>query len=67
VRMERHEQSARRVAEWLSQQPAVRRLNYPGLPSHPQHELAKRQAKAFGALISFDLAATPRRRRSSTS
>jgi cystathionine beta-lyase/cystathionine gamma-synthase len=55
VRMERHEASGRAVAEFLDQHPRVRRVLYPGLPSHPGHELQKRQASGFGALITFDL------------
>ena len=55
VRMERHEANGRRIAEHLSRHPKVRKVNYPGLSSHPEHELAKRQMKGFGAMISFDL------------
>jgi cystathionine gamma-lyase/cystathionine beta-lyase/cystathionine gamma-lyase/homocysteine desulfhydrase len=55
VRMERHESNGRAVARWLSKQKALEKVNYPGLPSHPEHELAKRQMKGFGAMISFDL------------
>jgi len=55
VRMERHEANGRSVAEHLSKHNKVRKVNYPGLPSHPHHELAKRQMSGFGAMISFDL------------
>ena len=55
VRMERHEQNGRAIAEHLSKHPKVKKVNYPGLPSHPQHALAKRQMAGFGAMISFDL------------
>ncbi|MFP3941082.1 MAG: trans-sulfuration enzyme family protein [Thermoanaerobaculia bacterium] len=55
VRMERHEASARAVAELLDGHPKVERVLYPGLPEHPGHELQKRQATGFGALISFEL------------
>jgi cystathionine gamma-lyase/cystathionine beta-lyase/cystathionine gamma-lyase/homocysteine desulfhydrase len=55
VRMERHESNGRAIAKWLSEQPKIVKVNYPGLPSHPHHELAKRQMKGFGAMISFDL------------
>jgi cystathionine beta-lyase/cystathionine gamma-synthase len=55
VRMERHNQSALRIARWLTEQTKVRRVFYPGLPDHPQHELAKRQMTGFGGMISFDL------------
>jgi len=56
VRMQRHEENARALAEWLEGHEQVARVIYPGLPSHPQHELAKRQQKGFGGMISFDLA-----------
>ena len=53
VRMERHEANARALAEFLAPHPRVARVFYPGLASHPQHELAKRQAAGFGGMISF--------------
>ena len=55
VRMERHEQNAREIASFLASHPKVRKIFYPGLPDHPQHDLAKRQMKGFGGMISFDL------------
>jgi cystathionine beta-lyase/cystathionine gamma-synthase len=55
VRMERHEKNGRAIAEHLSKHPKVKKVNYPGLPSHPQHALAKKQMSGFGAMISFDL------------
>ncbi|PIU45769.1 MAG: cystathionine gamma-synthase [Ignavibacteriales bacterium CG07_land_8_20_14_0_80_59_12] len=55
VRMERHNENGMQVAKFLSKHPAVKRVNYPGLPSHPQYALAKRQMKGFGAMISFDV------------
>jgi cystathionine beta-lyase/cystathionine gamma-synthase len=55
VRMQRHEENARALAEKLAEHPAVGRLVYPGLPSHPQHELAKRQQHGFGGIVTFDL------------
>jgi cystathionine beta-lyase/cystathionine gamma-synthase len=55
VRMERHESNGREVARYLSEHPKVRRTNYPGLPDHPQHALAKKQMKGFGSMISFEL------------
>jgi cystathionine beta-lyase/cystathionine gamma-synthase len=55
VRMERHESNGRAVARFLEGHPKVRKVLYPGLASHPQHELARRQMSGFGALISFDL------------
>ena len=55
LRMERHCSNALDLAQWLEQQPQVKRVYYPGLPSHPQHELAKRQMHGFGGMISVDL------------
>jgi cystathionine gamma-lyase len=52
VRMERHAANAARVAAWLEAHPAIERVIYPGLPSHPQHELAQRQMSGFGGMIS---------------
>jgi len=56
LRMQAHCASAQQLAEWLEQQPGVERVHYAGLPSHPQHELAKRQQKGFGAVLSFEVA-----------
>ena len=55
VRMERHEQNARAVADFLVRHPRVEKVFYPGLPEHPGHHVQKRQASGFGALISFEL------------
>jgi cystathionine beta-lyase/cystathionine gamma-synthase len=55
VRMERHETNAREIARFLAEHPKVKKIYYPGLPDHPQHDLARRQMKGFGAMISFDL------------
>jgi cystathionine beta-lyase/cystathionine gamma-synthase len=55
LRMERHCGSALKIAAWLERHPKVRRVLYPGLPSHPQHALAKRQMRAFGGMISAEL------------
>jgi cystathionine beta-lyase/cystathionine gamma-synthase len=55
VRMERHETNGRKIAAWLARQRKVRKVLYPGLRSHPQHALAKRQMRGFGSMISFDL------------
>jgi cystathionine beta-lyase/cystathionine gamma-synthase len=63
LRMRRHDENGRAIAEWLSGQKSVRKLYYPGLPSHPQHALAKRQMSGFGGMISFDLGDTARARR----
>ena len=55
LRMQRHCANAQTLAEWLERHPAVERVNYPGLPSHPDHELAKRQMRGFGGMLSFEL------------
>jgi len=55
VRMQAHCANALALAHWLEQQPAVERVYYPGLSSHPQHELAKRQQRGFGGLLSFEV------------
>jgi len=55
LRMKQHEENGRAVAEFLSTQSKVTRLAYPGLKSHPQHELAVKQQKGFGSMLSFDL------------
>ncbi len=55
VRMRQHCDNARRLAEWLVGQPQVERVFYPGLPDHPGHELAKRQMRDFGGMISVRL------------
>ncbi|MDR3764346.1 MAG: PLP-dependent aspartate aminotransferase family protein [Acidobacteriota bacterium] len=54
VRMKQHDVNGRRVAEYLSKHPKVAKVLYPGLASHPQHELALRQMKGFGGMITFD-------------
>ena len=55
VRMRAHERNAQAVAEFLSGHPAVERVHYPGLPSHPQHDLARHQMSGFGGMVSFEL------------
>jgi cystathionine beta-lyase/cystathionine gamma-synthase len=55
VRMDRHNENAGRVALFLTNHPAVGKVYYPGLPDHPQHELAKRQMTGFGGMIAFDV------------
>ena len=55
LRIKQHEENGRAVAEFLSTHPKVQRLAYPGLKSHPQHELAVRQQKGFGSMLSFDV------------
>jgi len=63
LRMRQHDVSGRRIAEWLTHHPKVQRVYYPGLPSHPQHELACRQMKGFGGMISLELGSLERARR----
>lgn len=55
LRMERHCENAQALAEWLERHPAVEKVFYPGLPSHPQHALAKQQMHGFGGMISVGL------------
>jgi O-succinylhomoserine sulfhydrylase len=55
LRMQAHSRNAQQLAEWLQAQPQVERVYFPGLPSHPQHALAKRQQSAPGSIVSFDL------------
>ena len=55
LRMRAHEAGARAVAQALADHPAVAAVNYPGLPGHPQHALARRQQHGFGAMLSFEL------------
>jgi len=54
VRMEAHDKNGRAVANFLAEHPNVQKVYYPGLVSHPQHELAKRQQKGFGGMVSFE-------------
>jgi cystathionine gamma-lyase len=64
LRMERHSLNGLRIAQWLESRPDVRRVLYPGLPSHPQYEIAEAQMHAFGGMVTVeldrDLAATKR-------
>ncbi|WP_339263615.1 bifunctional cystathionine gamma-lyase/homocysteine desulfhydrase [Geobacillus sp. FSL K6-3411] len=60
VRMEEHEQNARAIAAFLAEHQAVTRVYYPGLPEHPNHELAKAQMRGFGGMISFDVGSLER-------
>jgi cystathionine beta-lyase/cystathionine gamma-synthase len=55
LRMRQHDANGRRIAEWLSHHPRVRSVNYPGLPSHPQHDLACRQMTGYGGMMSVEL------------
>ncbi len=54
VRMERHDRNGREIANFLAEHPKVSAVYYPGLTSHPQHELAKRQQDGFGGMVSFE-------------
>jgi cystathionine gamma-lyase len=55
VRMREHERNSLRLANYLEEHPKVKRVNYPGLKSHPQHALANRQAKGHGGMLSFEI------------
>jgi len=55
LRMQAHCASALKLARWLEQQPQVERVYYPGLESHPQHQLAKQQQRFFGGVVSFEV------------
>ena len=55
VRMEEHQRNGLQVGRWLEQQPAVERVRHPGLPSHPQHELVRRQCYGHSGMMSFYL------------
>ncbi len=63
LRMRQHDTNGRRIAEWLAGRREVTRLYYPGLPSHPQHELACRQMSGFGGMISIEVGDPARARR----
>ena len=56
LRMQRHCENALSLAQWLEAQPQIRRVRYPGLPSHPQHALARTQMHGYGGMISIELA-----------
>ena len=53
--MQRHVENATRIAQALAAEPLVKRVYYPGLPSHPGHEVARRQMEGFGGMVSFEL------------
>ena len=63
LRMRQHDANGRRIAEWLATRKDVPKVYYPGLPSHPQHELACRQMGGFGGMISIELGDPARARR----
>jgi len=58
VRMRQHAENASAIARFLSEHPRVEKVYYPGLPSHPDHELAKQQMSGFGGMVSFQLKGT---------
>ena len=55
IRMEEHEKNTLAIANWLEKHPRVQKVYYPGLASHPDHELAKKQARGFGGVLSFEV------------
>ncbi len=55
LRMKQHESNARQIAQFLAEHPRVQKVYYPGDPSHPGHDIAARQARGFGGMISFDV------------
>lgn len=55
IRIEKAQENAAKIAQWLEKHPLVEWVKYPGLKSHPQHELAKKQMRGFGTMISFEL------------
>lgn len=63
VRMRQHDANGRAIAEWLEKHPKVKRVFYPGLASHPQHEVARRQQRGFGAMLSFQVGSLEAARR----
>src|SRR5689334_16701903 len=63
VRMAQHDSNGMAIARYLENHPKVMHVNYPGLPSHPQHDLARKQQRGFGAMLSFDLGSLESARR----
>ena len=61
LRMRQHEHNAGAIAHWLSERSDVGAVYYPGLPDHPEHELARRQMDGFGGIVSFRVLGNPRR------
>lgn len=55
VRLDRQQENAQKIAQWLANHPSVGTVYYPGLPDHPGHDLLKRQARGFGAMIAFEV------------
>src|SRR5260370_35410294 len=63
VRMAQHDANGMAIARYLENHPKVMRVHYPGLPSHPQHDLARKQQRGFGAMLSFALGSLEAARR----
>ena len=61
LRMERHCSNALEIARWLEEQPQVKSVSYPGLKSHPQHDLARTQMRGFGGMVTIDFENRSRR------
>jgi cystathionine beta-lyase/cystathionine gamma-synthase len=57
IRMDRHCANAKQIAEYFSKHPKIAKVYFPGLPTHPGHEIAKRQMKDFGAMVSIEIKA----------
>lgn len=55
IRMEKSQQNAIQIANWLKEQPVVKKVYYPGLPEHPGYEIIKKQARGFGSMLTFDV------------
>ncbi|KIL49708.1 bifunctional cystathionine gamma-lyase/homocysteine desulfhydrase [Jeotgalibacillus soli] len=55
IRMEEHEKNAKEIVAFLEKHEAVKKIHYPGIPSHPGHDIAKKQSRGFGGMISFDV------------
>jgi cystathionine gamma-synthase len=55
LRMQKHSENASAIADWLSSHPKVRRVYFPGLPTHPGHDIAARQMSSFGGMVSFEV------------
>jgi cystathionine gamma-synthase len=55
LRMQRHNENGMKIASWLSAHPKVEQVFYPGLPTHPHYDIAKKQMHGFGGMMSFSL------------
>src|SRR5581483_6537643 len=63
IRMQQHNANGLALAQYLSDHPKVRKVYYPGLPTHPQYELAKKQMRGFGGMLAFDVGSLEAARR----